>query len=274
MNNVIEFSQAKKVNIYDQHGNLIKGHKAVVNKNDDEQVYSVVTDSYKVVQHDEVIDTIEKSLKNLNLHYEKKVSELNEGARIRVEMIFPEIQIDLGNGDVSRFRATFDNSYDCSTGLRLDIGAFRLICTNGLYVGEKWGSYYHKHSKGLSIGMLEKSVKKGVEVFQTKVKGMFEDMAQHGITPMQARSFLDDCLEKKLIANKYLEGMKNRLDFGADVEIISEGQVNSKWFLYNLISEELTHKCSSIDVQRRYSQIMNAQLNRVFPQTATTQLVA
>ena len=268
MENVLQFNQAKKINLYDHNGNLIDGHKAVVNKNDEQQIFSVVSDNYQVVQHEEVIDTIERTLENLNLKYDKSVTELNDGARVRVEMVFPDIEVNIGGGDVSKFRATFDNSYDCSTGLRLDIGAFRLICTNGLTIGERWGTYYHKHSKGLDIMMLEKSVKHGVDVFQTKIKGMFEDMARYEITPNEARGFLDNAVEKKLIANKYLEGMMNRLNYGGSVEIKKDSQVNSKWMLYNLISEELTHNCTSLDAQRRYAHIMNNQLSRSFPQLA------
>ncbi len=266
MENLLQFNQAKKINLYDCNGNLINGHKAVVNKKNEQQVFSVVSDNYQVVQHDEVISTIEKTLSSLNLRYDKKVIELNNGARVRVEMIFPDIEVNLGNGDVSKFRATFDNSYDCSTGLRLDIGAFRMICTNGLTIGERWGSYYHKHSQGLNISMLGKSVKHGVKIFKTKVKAMFEDMAQLEISPDQARAFLDNTIEKKLIANKYLDGMMNRLNYGGNVEIKRDSQINSKWMLYNLISEELTHNCESLDAQRRYANIMNAELMKSFPQ--------
>lgn len=269
MNNVIEFPQAKKIDLFDCHGNKIDGHKAVVNQENERQVFGIVTEAYTIVQHDEVVDKIESAVDRLGLKYQKKIVDLGDWARIKVEIMFPEIQINLGNGDVSHFRATFDNSYDSSTGLRLDIGAYRLVCTNGLYIGEKWGAYYHRHTQNIDINMLEQSVQHGVEVFQTRVKGMFEQMANTPITPDQARAFLDDSIEKKLIANKYLEGMKSRLDSGGDIEIKKDSQIDSQWMLYNLVSEELTHNCTSVEAQRRYSQIMNRHLITSFNQHAS-----
>jgi hypothetical protein len=251
------FPSAKLIQIYDSNGNRINGHKAVVNTVNEREVFSVVSDAYKVVQHDEVLDSINKSVSALGLRAESKITEMDNGARIHAELIFPDVEISVGGKDACKFRCIFDNSYNLTTGLRMIIGAFRLVCTNGLMVGEKWGAFYAKHLQSLSVGRLEMCLQHGVKTFQTKVRDQYESMAATPLTPDQARAFFEECLaeEKKVIPIKYLEAMIN----GGEIDKVNS--VQSVWNLYNLAGEVLTHdKEISIDSRRKHMQAINARI--------------
>jgi hypothetical protein len=266
------FPSAKLIPIFDANGNRINGHRAVVNTVDERDVFSIVSDAYKVIQHDEVLDSIKKSVAALGLRAETKVSEMDNGARIHAELIFPDIEIRVGGKDACKFRCIFDNSYNLTTGLRMIIGAFRLVCTNGLISGEKWASFYAKHLQSLSVERLEMCLQHGVKTFQTKVWDQYEGMAATPLTPEQARAFFLECLaeEKKVIPIKYLESMLN----GGEIDNI--GNINSVWGLYNLAGEILTHdKEISIDSRRKHMQAINARiLSTEFGRTGMPTLLA
>lgn len=150
----------------------------------------------------------------------------------------------------------------CILGL-LDIGAFRLVCTNGLMVGERFATYYHRHTKGINPAEMEKTLKKGIQCYEDKVKKGFQDMILKQLTPNQALVFIQDCIQKKVIAAKYLEEMKNVIEWGGGIDIKTPSDISNQWLLYNLVFEVLTHRVKSIDMRRNYGQLMLRELKKI-----------
>lgn len=266
-----KFIQAKEIALFSQDGqdadyNALAGkYKGIVNADNPKQIFNVVGPGYKIAQHDEVYDIVTKTVKDMGLKTNVRVKEMNEGARLRLELSFPDIQIKIGNSavdDIVNMRMAFDNSYNATTGLRGVVDGLRLICNNGMKVPESFARNYHKHTKGMDLSRLSTTIEKGIEVFQTKIKERWERYYLTKIDPNKARTFLEECSANKVISQKYLEMMIKRLDFGGDVEIRGAGQITNQWALYNLITEILTHECESVDTQERFSNKMDLAVQR------------
>jgi hypothetical protein len=264
-----EFIRAKEIALYSQENQnsalnpLAHKYKGIVNEQNEKQIFNVVGTGYKIVQHDEMYDAVESTIKNLGLKAKIRTAEIGDGARLRMELTFPDIQIKIGHAevnDVVNLRMAFDNSYNATTGMRCSVDGLRLKCTNGMKVPEGFAYFYHRHTKGLDVNSLIPTIERGVEVFQTKIKEKWDRYFQNKIDPNKARTFIQECIQDKTISVKYLEMMLRRMDFGGDIEIRGLGQITNQWMLYNLVTEVLTHECNSLDMQENF---MNKMDNKI-----------
>lgn len=143
--------QDEKVRLIDTHRfkdglyQLEDGYKFIVDKNDN--VLNVVTNKYKLYQHEEFYsDTLDK-LYNLGLNFEIESANWDKQGkrnRLHLRFRFPEISFDVdGSPTVATFEAY--NGVDGRMGVRNYLGAYRLICSNGLVLGKTFFYLYKKH---------------------------------------------------------------------------------------------------------------------------------
>ena len=255
-----KFAEAKEVvikGVNDDGSDIdFSRFKGLVNAENVGQIFNVVGKDYKVAQHRTVVDTVTGAVDDLKLKVEADVAEISDGARIQVQMVFPEIQLDMGTDGMINMRMTFDNSYDSTTGLRLEVGAFRQLTRCIFFVGEKFSSYYHRHTKGLSIPDLEDTISKGVETFQTRIKAEFEMLAKTSLPDLLAvKAFLKQCIEDKTISVKYLEKM---------VDTVDNAKPTTLWKLYNMVCEVLSNEGLSVDRHRTLTNAMLKAMKSTF----------
>jgi hypothetical protein len=62
----------------------------------------------------------------------------NAFGRMRTAYCFHEIKVDLTEGDPVNPEIHLFNSYDVSWPFTLILGAFRMVCSNGLVIGKKF----------------------------------------------------------------------------------------------------------------------------------------
>jgi hypothetical protein len=260
------FIEAKEISLFSQentnavHNPLAGQFKGICNADNPSQLFNVVSPGYKIAQHDEVYDIVTNAVSDLGLKANVVTEEMNEGARLRILLTFPDVNIKIGDpalNDIVNMRMAFDNSYNATTGLRGVVDGERLACLNGMKVPEGFARNYHRHTKGMDLTKLSETIEKGVDVFQTKIKERWERYYLTKIDPTKARTFLEQCLEDKVISQKYIQMMIQRMDFGGNVEIRGAGQITNQWMLYNLITEVLTHECTSADTQDSFSRKMD-----------------
>ncbi len=117
----------------------VEGHKAIVNP-DSGHVYDIVSDKYKLVKHEEVIENVEEVLVKDNQMgpWDKSTIFYQEGARMRTTYKFPGVSLPVQKGDYVNPTIEVLNSYDRSIRHIIMLGAFRLVCTNGMVVGKKF----------------------------------------------------------------------------------------------------------------------------------------
>lgn len=272
-----QFMRAKEIPLFSQgdagnYNSLAKRYKGIVDEANETNILNVVSPGYKIVQHDELYDSVTKAIKESGLKADLKVLKLCDGARIRMTATFPDLFLKIGDpslNDIVSFRMAFDNSYNGTTGIRTCVDGMRLKCLNGMKVPESFARYYHKHTQGLELGNVATTIEKGVNTFLSKIKDRWERYYQTKIDPAKARLFLSNCLEDKVqgVAGKYLEEMLKRFDHGGNIDIRGEGQITNQWMLYNLVTEVMTHSEASVDVQdtatNKMDSLINSNINKL-----------
>jgi len=243
------FIQAEEMELFDNDGRNIEKWKGIVNCDDTTQMFAIVGRGYKIAQHDEVVDSIETSIDELELAHTSSVRTMNSGGRIQATMRFPKVTGTLSNGVQLVLRITFDNSYDSTTGLRMNLTAITEK-NNILHTTDQKATYYHRHTKGMDTKNLRKKLEKGIDVFKETIMNDFQKMLDNKLDLPKVLNFLDKSIKEKVISVKYLEMIQDRLKIG------SSQDVGNQFDLYNLISEVLTAQVDSIDAQKRHIETM------------------
>jgi len=111
-------------------GKSIPNLKAIV-RLDNNAILSTVTNRYKIVTHNEVVEKFEEALDSLGSSFknrEIRTSLPKNGVRMFRSYKFPEIRMAVQNGDEYDLTLELRNSYDGWAKVGYEFGAFRLIC--------------------------------------------------------------------------------------------------------------------------------------------------
>jgi len=249
----ILLKKAKTISIFDKDGNELTEYKAVVNEEKHTDIFQVVSNGYTIVQHSEVMDIISKALEDRQLEPKRNTIVMNNGGRIREEMLFNDIRLDVENDGVTiPLIISQDNSYDGTTGLRLEVGA---VSRNKgfLWIGDV-ATYYHRHTKGIKVKQFEKNLDKAIDDFQDKIKNHFMRMLHTPVTQNQAEIFIEEALEDKKYkgADIYLKEL---------MPIVKSCVITTKWQLYCLICDSITKNANSIDNRNNQLSLLVKRLH-------------
>jgi hypothetical protein len=236
-------------------GILRKDYKEIRQENKVENLFSIVSTGYKLVQHEDVIKEVERTLDDLQLHYDSRLLQPNDGARIRMITTFPNISIKIGN-DLFNMRLSWDNSYDQSTSLRLVLGVLSPLGYE-LALDSRLANFCHKHTKNLDLKKFKNTILNGIDVFKTKVEIEFRKMIETPLTMEKAINFLDNCITEKIIADTYL----STINF--ELKRMPKDELDSQWVLYNLINKVLFERVTSLDQRADYLRTMNNKLKNL-----------
>ena len=124
---------------YDKDLHGADGYKAIVNP-DTGKLFSIVSKDYKLIRHEEAIEKVEKAIgETANLgQYEIRTEFYNGGGRMRCKYKFPKISVEIEQGDEINPELQLFNSYDKTYPFIVILGAYRVVCTNGLVVERKY----------------------------------------------------------------------------------------------------------------------------------------
>ena len=97
--------------VFDKHGEPIKGSQHVV-RTDTNQSLGVHGSRYKMVRHDDVVNSILDSVSSANLSddYNCNVEVLEDGRKLRGEILFNDLVVEPTVGDYVKFKVDFFNS--------------------------------------------------------------------------------------------------------------------------------------------------------------------
>lgn len=189
-----------------QDTHLSTEHKFIV-REDTEQVLSCMSNEYKLVTNQEVFEKSSEVVKE----FEGTLTEtkiFGNGARARWRYRFPQT-IKVGEDDMHP-EIIMGNSYDGTSQVYMMMGAYRLVCSNGMIIGVTFGKFNNRHS-----------------VYNPNVKQLdtvLPDMIRTAITAIE-----NDLPE--------LQNIKlNPSDVGKIVELFPEQSIE------NLVQYLLTHK--------------------------------
>ena len=124
-------------------------NKICLFNHDRTKLFDVVSNRYQVIQHGEAFDQINNGLESyFDAKVKSSVRSFDGGIRMRAEFKLPIAPIKLGRNDVNEITMVMQNSYDRSLTFAAELGAFRLICSNGMKIGQSFGAIKLRHVMG------------------------------------------------------------------------------------------------------------------------------
>jgi hypothetical protein len=214
------------------HGNVDGGipsntrdYKAIV-RADNNQLISIMKDSYRVIPNSEIIKPMLEELNKLNSHwYIDNSHSFVDNSRMRLQITFPEMTFHDGRSDIA-LSLFLHNSYDGSEGVRMYFGAIRFICSNGQIYGEVLSQFYGKHTSGLDISNLSETVESTYDKLPV-IKNRIEQLQEAKVSN-QLRQSIENRLGKTIY--KYVEKQEQEIS-----------KATNQWALYNILTYYISH---------------------------------
>jgi hypothetical protein len=123
-----------------------KEHKAIVDLNTG-RVFCITSKHYRLIRHETAIEQVENAISRKGDlgDYRAFTAFYNAGGRMQRTYRFIEIGVEIAKGDMVNPELILLNSYDTAWPLMVLLGAFRIVCTNGLVVGQKFLHLRKRH---------------------------------------------------------------------------------------------------------------------------------
>ena len=192
-----DFPVAKK-NIQVCGGRTIPNLNAIV-REDTGEVMTTVTDRYKISTHTDVVNTFEEALDASGSDFKRRniVTRLpKNGARMFRKYSFPDIKVTLdekdhvtGKPDEINMTLELRNSYDGTIGIGYQCGAFRWVCSNGLFSGEMFSQLAKKHTLSFEIDDMVAQFQEAPRVLERNVE-IWNGWKDIEIPVMDAKDFI------------------------------------------------------------------------------------
>ena len=229
--------------IYDINGEPIDGHKAIM-RTDTQQVLGVHGSRYTAVSHDNVVNSILDGVRQADLSsdYTVDVRVLEDGRKLRGQILFNDLVVEPAVGDYTKFKIDFFNSYDASWAFSQQASGLRLWCLNGCTTPDVAARSRYKHTASINVEGSANKMINGLQHFMSR-KEVWQSWMQTRVTDNQVETFFKNTVAKAFTRqnqkSKYNERqLENLLGIWAD-ERSNLG--NNKWAVYNTLTYWATH---------------------------------
>ncbi len=234
-----------------------KKYRALVDPNTG-KLFSIVTKDYRLIRHEEAIDEVESAIDHtpaLGNAGTITTEFFNDGGRMRRTYRFPDIAIEIGKGDPVNLELHLFNSYDVSWPFIVLLGAFRLICSNGLVIGKRFLYVRKRHVFNLEKLDLEAEISTALNRFTLQTKE-WERWSSFQLTPAAHNKVMEHMKFGKT-AKETIEGKVEREAAGHDGEGFP---IITLWVFYNILTWYITFKTVSlnhrVEMERRLRDAM------------------
>lgn len=195
-------------------------------------LHGVVSPRYQLVDHGELlIDSLNSIEQIVGKRPSMNISVLNSGGRMRATVHLDDVQpIKVGKDDYSKVQLSFVNSYDGLQRFMGLLGAFRLVCSNGMMIGKKFGGFSTKHFPGVSKqeGLLTERIQALIES-SAKLGTLWNKWSQQKVQYDEAKKLLEASFSKKYLT----------------LALAEETFPKTRWELYNEMTFQATHSTRS-----------------------------
>ena len=218
-------------------------HKAIVNS-ETGKVFSIVSKDYRLIRHEDAILRVNNVIaENSDLgEYEISTELYNNGARMRMIYRFYETSTEIAKGDFINPELNLFNSYDATWPFIVLLGAFRVVCMNGLVVAERFLKLRKRHVYDFDQIDLEGQVSTALNRFHRQTN----QWRKWADRPLTERAY------KKIIKGvKFGKGAIREIEdqTARDAHGFNDNgfPIMSLWVFYNIITWYITHRSVSIN---------------------------
>ena len=251
-----------------ENGTIVDTHKALI-RTDTEEVLAVHGNGYQIISHDDVVNSTYDAIKRADISndFNFKVTDYENGRKLKIDIIFPDLTIEPQVGDYVRFQGLVYNSYDATWALSQAARGLRLWCDNGCTTPDTISHQRTKHTKNGAIGLDSGAYlfKQGLENFFNN-KEKWQSYANIRINPLQAEGFFKEELVKSNRKYKdHNEFNKKQLENLLSIHQQQNDQLGwTLWALYNTMTYWATHTddCAMPENTRRNRSALIAKAMR------------
>ena len=208
------------------------------------KLFSIVSKKYKVIRHESAIDVVEKAI---NEHselgaYEFSTDFYNDGGRMRRKYIFPDISVEIAHGDKVNPELQLYNSYDTTWPFIVILGAFRIICANGLVVGDKYLHIQKRHVFHIDQIDLKKQVSTALNRFNLQTDQWIKWAGKR-----LRKETHDQVMENMKFGKNATEEIEDRINREAEDFDVNGFPIVSLWIFFNILTWYITHRGISLN---------------------------
>lgn len=207
---------------------------AAVVREDTRKVLAVHSAKYNLVTNEHLYGQFEESLRSANtldltdMYINVKVND--DGASVIKEYNFPAHQVEIKKGDFVDMQLRVRNSYDGRWAFSTILGGFRLVCTNGMVVGQKFLSDYGRHTKNLNIESTVACVDAAIQIYLDQ-QNVWKHWASKVIYDDEVLALIDGLIPNKQLANTIY-----------DLYLVEQETLGrTAWALFNALTYWSTH---------------------------------
>lgn len=233
-------------------------HKAIVDL-DTGKTFAITTRHYNLIKHEDAIDTVERAIaQNPDFGpYDREINLLADGGKMEAVWTFPEAEYKIRKGDVVNPTINLYGSYDKGWKHKLLFGAFRVVCSNGLVVGEQFVCYERRHNQFIDQEEIQRILIAGMERFseQTQLWKRWVDR----VTTLQDYERAMDTLS---FTSRETEEIEQEVEVSSDIRLDDiKTRTLTYWVFFNIIAQYITHKVENgvrrANLQGRMRQVFN-----------------
>lgn len=218
----------------------------------------VVSKDYRFISHKEVMSNFLEFTKPLGEAQVTKYSLPQDGGRFFAQIEYPEHPINVGH-DRMNMMLIVGNSYDTTKAFTLRFGAYRLVCSNGLVIGEGLMNHRQTHMRSLDITGMQHAIMNAAEEKGKQFQSVAERMAMIRVQPLEAIAFLDKLEKDKKLTGYHVSRIKEH--YSSPMFQAEKGTV---WELYNAFTEYTSHASKlSHERQISISQLAWTELSKI-----------
>lgn len=224
----------------------VDGWKALV-RTDTNETLHVHRNSYKMLPHDDVVNSTYESIKasNISTDFDFQVKCVDSGKRLQIDVLFNDLVTEPAVGDHVKYRIRAFNSYDGSWAYQTTADALRLFCLNGCTTADQLSQTWMRHTSQVSTEGAADKILTGLETFHQQ-KDIWKDWMSRKVERENAEMFFRHHLvqnntktSEKSWNKKQLENLMGQLDQ-------EFGQLGkNKWAVYNCMTHWATHTAQS-----------------------------
>ena len=237
-------------------------YKAIVDPNAG-KLFSIVSEDYRLIRHEEAIKRIEQAIYEVpDLgEYKTYTGFYNDGGRMLRTYRFYEKMAEIEPDDYINPEIHLFNSYDVTWPFIVTLGAFRVICENGLVVFEDFLRIRKRHVYQVDKLYLEEEISTALERFGLQIE-QWEEWAERQLTE-RTYSRVMKTMEFGKKATQEIEG---RMEEEAEDLDDNYFPVMSMWVFFNILTWYITHRAVSlnhrVDMEKRL-RAAKGYLNRI-----------